>query len=317
MAARPLSSATIAFGLVSIPVKLYSAAESAASVHFNQIDRRDGSRIKQQLVSAKTGEIVPKDEIVKGYEFSKNQYVLFTAEELKALEVSASYSIKVDEFVPAESVDRIYFDKAYYLAPDKGGAGAYALFSEALKATKRVAIGRYAARGRQYLIAVRPKDGGLLLEQLHYADEIRSFSEIPLDKVEIKDAELALAKMLIDQLTSEKFEPTRYHDEVRESVLALIERKVQGESISVAPAEEPEHKIVDLMEALKASLKAAGDRKAPHGAARASSGETAAAAAAASAPAREDAPPGAEAEVAPSSVKPKAKKATKKKRAVG
>jgi DNA end-binding protein Ku len=260
-----LSSATIAFGLVSIPVKLYSAAESAASVHFNQIDRRDGSRIKQQLVSAKTGEIVPKDEIVKGYEFAKNQYVLFTAEELKALEVSASQSIKVDEFVPADSVDRIYFDKAYYLAPDKGGAGAYALFSEALKETKRVAIGRYAARGKQYLVAVRPKDGGLLLEQLHYADEIRSFGEIPLDKVEIKDAELSLAKMLIDQLTSEQFEPARYHDEVREKVLALIERKVQGESISVAPAEEPEHKIVDLMEALKASLKAAGDRKSPHG----------------------------------------------------
>ncbi|HEU4617214.1 MAG TPA: Ku protein [Gammaproteobacteria bacterium] len=293
MAARPLSSATIAFGLVSIPVKLYSAAESAASVHFNQIDRRDGSRIKQQLISAKTGEIVPKDEIVKGYEFAKNQYVLFTAEELKALEVTASSSIKVDEFVPADSVDRIYFDKAYYLAPDKGGAGAYALFSEALKVTKRVAIGRYAARGRQYLVAVRPKDGGLLLEQLHYADEIRAFSEIPLDKVEIRDAELQLAKMLIDQLTSEKFEPTRYRDEVREQVMALIERKVQGESISVAPTEQPEHKIVDLMEALKASLSAAGERKAPHGA---------------SVPA--------EAEASESNAKPKAKKATRKKRAV-
>jgi DNA end-binding protein Ku len=295
MAARPLSSATIAFGLVSIPVKLYSAAESAATVRFNQIDRRDGSRIKQQLISARTGEIVPKDEIVKGYEFAKNQYVLFTGEELKALEAAASQSVKVDEFVPADSVDRIYFDKAYYLSPDKGGAGAYALFAEALRATGRVAIGRYAARGHQYLVAIRPKDDGLVLEQLHYADEVRDFGEIPIDKVEIKSSELELAKMLIGQLANEKFEPAHYHDEVREQVMALIERKVQGESISVAPTEQPEHKIVDLMEALKASLNAAGERKAAQPAkGRGGAGER---------------------EAAETQAKPKAKKVAKKKRA--
>jgi len=174
MAARALGSATIAFGLVSIPVKLYSAAESASQIRFNQIDQRDGSRVKQQLVSAKSGELVPKEEIVKGYEFAKGQYVLFTKEELKAIEVVSSYTIDIEEFVPAGSVERIYFDKAYYLGPDKGGARAYQLLSKALEETGRIAIGRYAARGKQHLIMVRPvgdgERGGLLLEQLYYAD---------------------------------------------------------------------------------------------------------------------------------------------------
>lgn len=254
MAARPIGSATIAFGLVSIPVKLYSAAESAAAVRFNQIDKRDGSRVKQQLVSSKSGEVVPKDEIVKGYEFAKNQYVLFTKEELKALEVAATYTIDVDEFVPDGSVERIYFDKAYYLSPDKGGARAYGLLATALKETGRVAIGRYAARGRQHLVMVRPKENGLMLEQLHYADEIRAFSQIGVEDVEVKKPELDLAKQLIDQLASERFDPTTYHDEVRAQMMTLIERKVEGEDISVAPTEQPEHKIVDIMEALKASL---------------------------------------------------------------
>lgn len=261
MAARPLGSATIAFGLVSIPVKLYSAAESAAAVHFNQIDRRDGSRVKQQLISAKTGELVPKDEIVKGYEFSKGQYVLFTKEELKALEVSATYMIDIDEFVPDGSVDRIYFDKAYYLGPDKGGARAYHLLAAALSESGRIGVGRYASRGRQYLVMVRPKENGLMLEQLHYADEIRAFGEVPLEEVEVKPAELELAKQLIAQTTTETFDATKYHDDVRRQVLAMIERKVEGEDISIAPTEKPEHKVIDIMEALKASLSATDKRK--------------------------------------------------------
>lgn len=261
MSARPLGSATIAFGLVSIPVKLYSAAESAATVRFNQIDRRDGSRIRQQLISAKTGEVVPKEEIVKGYEFARGQYVLFTDEELKALEVSATYTIDIEEFVPDGSVDRIYFDKAYYLGPDKGGARAYRLLAEALKATGRIAVGRYAARGRQHLVLVRPKDKGLLLEQLHYADEVRDMSEVPVEDVDVKKAELELARQLIEQGASETFDPKRYRDEVREQIMALIQRKVEGEDISIAPAAKPEHKIIDLMEALKASLNATDKRK--------------------------------------------------------
>jgi len=273
MPARALGSATVAFGLVSIPVKLYSAAESAATVRFNQIDQRDGSRIKQQLISAKTGEVVPKDEIVKGYEFAKGQYVLFTPDELKALEAATTYTIDIEEFVPDGSVDRIYFDKAYYLGPDKGGARAYQLLSRALEDTGYVAIGRYAARGQQHLVMVRPvADGdkrGLLLEQLHYADEIRAFAEVPVEDVEVKAAELELATKLIEQGASEGFDPKGYRDEVRARVMELIQRKVEGEDISVAPTEAPEHKIIDIMEALKASLNAADERKPAVGAAKA------------------------------------------------
>lgn len=261
MPARPLGSATIAFGLVSIPVKLYSAAESAATVRFNQIDRRDGSRIKQQLISSGSGEIVPREDIVKGYEFAKGQYVLFSPEEIKALEVAATYTIDVDQFLPDGAVDRIYFDKAYYLGPDKGGARAYHLLAEAMRETGRVALGRYAARGRQHLVLVRPKEKGLLLEQLHYADEVRSFSEVPLEEVEVKESELKLAKQLIDQAATDTFDPTTYRDEVRDQMRALIQRKVEGEDITIAPAAQPERKIIDLMEALKASLNATDKRK--------------------------------------------------------
>ena len=261
MAARPLGSATIAFGLVSIPVKLYSAAESAATVSFNQIDRRDGARIKQQLISSKSGEIVPKEEIVKGYEFAKDQYVLFTKDEIKALEVAATYMIDINEFVPDGSVERIYFDKAYYLGPDKGGARAYHLLAQALKTSKRIGVGRYAVRGRQHLVMVRPKENGLMLEQLHFADEVRAFSEVPLEEVEVKPAELELAKQLIAQGARDDFDPKSYRDEVREQIMAMIQRKVEGEDISIAPTEKVEHKIIDIMEALKASLSSADKRK--------------------------------------------------------
>jgi DNA end-binding protein Ku len=261
MAARPLGSATIAFGLVSIPVKLYSAAESAATVSFNQIDRRDGARVKQQLISSKTGEIVPKEEIVKGYEFAKDQYVLFTKDEIKALEVAATYMIDINEFVPDGSVERIFFDKAYYLGPDKGGARAYHLLAQALKATKRIGVGRYAVRGRQHLVMVRPKENGLMLEQLHFADEVRAFGEVPLEEVEVKAAELELAKQLIAQGARDNFDPKSYRDEVRDQIMALIQKKVEGEDISIAPTEKVEHKIIDIMEALKASLNAADKRK--------------------------------------------------------
>lgn len=262
MPARALGSATIAFGLVSIPVKLFSAAESASTIRFNQIDRRDGARVKQQLISSNSGDVVPKEEIVKGYEFAKGQYVLFNPDELKALEIAATYMIDIDHFLPDGTVDRIYFDKAYYLGPDKGGARAYHLLAEALKETGRIAVGRYAARGRQRLVLVRPKESGLLLEQLHYADELRAFSEVPLEEgVEVKKEELVLAKQLIDQAASDTFDPTGYRDEVRDKMMAMIERKIDGEDISVAPTEQPEHKIVDIMEALKASLNESDNRK--------------------------------------------------------
>jgi DNA end-binding protein Ku len=261
MPARALSTATISFGLVSIPVKLYSAAESKAALAFNQIHKKDGSRVKQQLISSRTGEVVPREEIVKGYEFAKDQYVLFEAEELKALEAAATHTIDITEFLKAEQIERRYLDKVYFLGTDKGGARAYKLLAQVLVDTGRVAVGKYAARGKQYLVMVRPMENGLVMEQLHYPDELRAFSEVPIEDATVKPAELALATQLVEQAASDEFKPENYKDEVRERMLALIQRKVEGEDITVAPTAEPEHKIIDIMEALKASL-AAGKKPA-------------------------------------------------------
>ncbi|MEO0971532.1 MAG: Ku protein [Pseudomonadota bacterium] len=256
MAARAIASASISFGLVSIPVKLFAAVDSTHAIRFNQIHSKDGSRIKHQQVSAKTGEPVPRDEIVKGFEFAKDQYVLFSPEELKALEATADQTIDVNEFIKAEQVDHIMVDKAYFLGPDKGGARAYSLMANALRETGRAAIGRYAARGRQHLVMVRPYQDGLLLEQLHYSQELRSFEDIGFEPAEVREGELELAMKLIEQGASEEFAPQQYKDEVRERMMELIERKVAGEDISVSPAEHADDKIIDIMEALKASIAA-------------------------------------------------------------
>ena len=246
---------------MSIPVKLYSAAESKAALAFNQIHKKDGSRVKQQLISSRSGDVVPREEIVKGYEFAKDQYVLFEAEELKALEAAATHTIDITEFLKAEQVERRYLVKVYYLGTDKGGARAYKLLSKVLVDTGRVAIGKYAARGKQYLVMVRPMENGLVMEQLHYPDELRALSEVPIEEATLKPAELKLATQLVEQAASDEFKPEIYKDEVRERMLALIQRKVEGEDITLAPTAEPEHKIIDIMEALKASLNSADKRK--------------------------------------------------------
>ena len=254
--ARPIAGATISFGLVSIPVRLYPATQSKAGVSFNLLHKKDGSRLKQQYVCAQDGEIVSRDDMVKGYEFAKDQYVTFTPDELKALEEKATQSIDIDAFVPLSAIDPIYFEKPYYLGPEKGGDKAYLLLAEAMQETGRAALARYAARGKQYLVMLRPSSDGraLILQELLYADEVRSMSEVPLPDGEVREAELKLAKQLIDQIASETFEPSKYHDEVRERIHADIERKVQGHDISEsAPAPEPA-RIIDLMAALKASL---------------------------------------------------------------
>jgi len=261
MPARALSTATISFGLVSIPVKLYSAAEPKSALSFNQIHKKDGSRVKQQLISSRSGEVVPREEIVKGYEFAKDQYVLFEPEELKALEAAATHTIDIVEFLKSDQIERRYLDKVYFLGTDKGGARAYKLLAQALVETGRIAIGKYAARGKQYLVMVRPMENGLVMEQLHYPDELRSFAEVPIEDAAVKPAELKLAQQLIEQAATDAFHPEAYKDEVRERMLALIERKVEGEDITVAPTAEPEHKIIDIMEALKASLAAGASRK--------------------------------------------------------
>jgi DNA end-binding protein Ku len=253
MPPRAIGTATISFGLVSVPVSLYSASESSATVSFNMVHKSCGTRLKQQYICPKEGEVVERDEIAKGYEFAKGQYVLFTPEEIKALDEKATNSIDIAEFVPLTAVDRIYLEKVYYLGPDKGGDRAYRLLGEALKTTGKAAVGQYSARGKQHLVLVRPLDGVLVMEQLHYPAELRPAGEVPHPETPVKEAELALAEQLIAQTSTDEFRPESYHDTVRERVLEAIQRKVEGQEIT-AEAAPPETKIIDLMDALKASL---------------------------------------------------------------
>ena len=265
MSAHPIGSATLSFGLVSVPVKMFSTGEASAAISFNWLHKKDGARLKQQYVCSKDSAKVEKDEMVKGYEFSKGQYVIFSPEELKALEEKSTNAIEVAEFVPAKQVDRVYVEKSYFLGPDKGGERAYRLLAEALKQTGRVAVGQYAARGKQYVVSVRPERDGLVMEQLRYANEVRRIDDVPIPKVDLKKPELQLAVQLVEQASSEAFKPENYEDNVRKRVLEQIQRKVEGKEITEEPAEAPKTQIIDLMEALKASLKgkgaAGGERK--------------------------------------------------------
>jgi len=284
--ARAIAGATISFGLVSIPVKLYSATQASAGISFNLLHAKCGTRVKQQYICPRDNELVARDEMVKGYEISKDQYVTFTPEELKALEERATETIDIAQFVPVSSIDPVYFDKAYYLSAEKGGEKAYMLLTEAMRESGRAALARYAARGKQYLVMVRPtveKPGGLVLQQLLYADEVRPLSEVPLPDGDVREPELKLARQLIDQIASETFEPTLYHDDVRERIQTDIKRKMEGQDIATAEPEPQPARIIDLMEALKASLAAApqtpaaahdDDRKGAHrGAAHADKAE--------------------------------------------
>lgn len=255
MPARTIASATISFGLVSVPVNLYSSSESKSSVSFNMLHKKCNSRLKQQYTCPKDNEIVTRDDTVKGYEFAKDQYVVLTTEELKALEEKATQTIDVIEFVPLAKVDREYLEKVYYLGPDKGGDRAYRLLCEALRETGRAALGQYSARGQQYLVLLRPLNGVLVMEQLHYADELRPTTEVPVPAGDVKPTELALAKQLIEQTANDEFEPHKYKDTVRERVLETIQRKIEGQDITSSDVTgDSGGKIIDLMEALKASL---------------------------------------------------------------
>jgi len=255
MAARSIGSLTISFGLVAIPVKLYTATQSANAISFNLLHKTCGSRLKQQYICLKEGVVVERDEIVKGYEFAKDQYVMFAPEEIKALEEAGTHAIEISEFVPIEAVDPVYYDKTYYLSPDKGAAKPYALLTEALKEAKLCAVGRWAARGKSYLVLLRPVGDVLTMQQLHFATDVRPSTEVEVPKTEVKPAELKLARQLIDQQTSATFDPTAYTDEVRARIQAEIQKKVEGQEISVSEAQpETGGKVIDLMEALRASL---------------------------------------------------------------
>jgi DNA end-binding protein Ku len=254
MAARSIASLTVSFGLVSIPVKLFSATEASRAISFNLLHKACGSRVKQQYFCVKEEVPVAREDMAKGYEFAKDQYVMFTPEELKALEEAGTHTADIAEFVPLDSVDPVYFDKAYYLAPDKGGAKPYALLARALRESKRCALGRWAARGKQYIIMIRAVDDGLVMQQLLYAGEVRSMKDIEIPKTEVRDVELKLAQQLIEQQAVDKFDPSAYTDEVRGRVEAAIEKKVEGQEITLAEAPEQGAQVIDLMEALRASL---------------------------------------------------------------
>jgi DNA end-binding protein Ku len=254
MAARAIASGTISFGLVSIPAKLYTAAHSE-QVSFNMIHKKCGGRVKQQYICpTDSNEVVERTDMTKGYEHAKGQYVLFNEEELKAFEAERSNAIEITEFVPLESVDFIHVEKSYFLGPDKGGDKAYVLLSESMKKKKVVAVGRWAARGKEQLVIVRPYEDGLILHQLFYANEVRSFEEIDGPaKLTFTEKERELALKLIDQLTSDAFEAEKYHDTYSDKVREAVEQKVAGQEITIAP-EAPRAQIIDLFDALKKTL---------------------------------------------------------------
>ncbi len=256
MAARAIGSGTVSFGLVSIPVKVFTTSESSESLHFNMLHAKCGSRLKQQYICPKDEEIVSRDDTARGYEFSKGQYVTLSDEEYKALLEVGSNAISLVEFVPSEKVDPVYFDKTYYLGPDKGGERAYRLLAEAMKRTGLVGLAKYAARGKQYVVMMRPnEDGGLVMHQLRYADEVRSFSEIEVPEAPAaSQAELELAMQIIKQIATDEFRPEQYADEVKARMLELIGEKIKGKEITTAPEEAPRAQVIDLMEALKRSL---------------------------------------------------------------
>jgi len=257
MTARAIGNANISFGLVSIPVKLYSAANASAGISFNLLHAKCGSRLKQQYICPKEDNVVvPRDEMTKGYEFSKDQYVLFSPDELKALEEESTQQVDVTEFVPISAVDPVYYDKAYYLGPEKGGSKAYWLLSKALSGTGRVALAKYAARGKQYLVMIRPVEGGLVMQQLLYADEVRPISEVELGQEEVKDSELKLATMIIEQRATDRFQPEHYEDDVKKRIQEQLQKKIEtGQEISSSPKPKT-GEVIDLMEALRRSLAA-------------------------------------------------------------
>jgi len=262
--ARSIASLTISFGLVAIPVKLYSATISSERLSFNLLRQKDGSRVKQQYVAVNDGALVERAEMTKGYEFTKGQYVMFSAEELKALEDTTTHTIDITQFVPLESVDPVYFDGTYYLAPDKGGAKPYSLLATALKKARQCAVGRWISRGKEHIVILRPMDDGLAMHQLHFKAEVRTIKELGVEAAPVSDAELKLANQLIEQLAAKRFDPNEYVDEHRGRVEAAIQRKVEGKEVSFAeaPVTNAGTNVVDLMEVLKASLNARGSKAA-------------------------------------------------------
>lgn len=260
MAARSIGSGTISFGLVSIPIKLYTAT-SPKSVSFNMLHKACGSRLKQQLICATENVVVERSDTLRGFEYARDQYVKFTDEELKALESARTDTLELVEFVPADTVDFLYIEKTYFLGPDKGGDRAYRLLSESLERAKRLAVGRFAQRGKDNLVLVRPYKKGLMLHECYYADEVRSFDDVETGGAfEWKPIELELAEKIIGQLERDTFEPERFRDTYADRVREAVEKKIAGEEVMTAP-EAPKAQIIDLLEALKRSVAQVNEAK--------------------------------------------------------
>jgi DNA end-binding protein Ku len=258
MASRPIGSGNISFGLVSIPVKLFSATRSRA-VSFNLLHAKDQSRIQQKIYCPVDDAIIDRSELVRGFEFEKGRYVTFTDEELKNLEARNEHSIEITEFLPLERVDPLYFEESYYLGSEPNAAKAYRLLADAMSQSGRVALGRYTMRGKEHLVLIRPFGKGLMLHTVYYSDEVRPAEDVDQATNEpVKEAELTLAKRLIDELTQENFDPSKYHDQYRERVLEMAQQKVAGQQVTEAPPEPRRGQVIDLMSALKASLEKRG-----------------------------------------------------------
>lgn len=263
MAARPIASGIVSFGLVAVPVKLYPATRSK-SLSFNMLHKKDRSRLKQQYVCGACGDVVERDDTVRGYEYAKGEYAVFSEDELATLEQKSDRSIEIEQFVPIEKVDPVYFDKAYLLGPDKGGHKPYRLLAAAMRESGKCAVAKFSTRGKQQLVLLREAERGLVLHTLFYADEVRSFADVELgDEVATKPAEVDLAVKLIDQLAADRFDASLYEDEYRKAALAMIERKIEGKEVVSLPAQAPRAQVIDLMDALKQSLATQRGRSRP------------------------------------------------------
>jgi DNA end-binding protein Ku len=255
MAARSIATASITFGLVTVPVRIYPAVRQSAGLSFHLLHDKDHARLKQQYICPEDGDVVARKEMVKGFEYKKGKYVVFTDEELKALDQQATSGIEITEFVPRDAVDPVYYERTYYLGPDKGGEKGYSLLARAMATVDEAALAKYAARGKSYLVLVRSTGERLFMQQLYLSDEVRDIGEVPLEVRRSTEAEVKLARQLIEQITTGKFEPEKYEDEVRKRIEKLIAQKLEGKDLSAAaPAERPPAEVIDLMEALKASL---------------------------------------------------------------
>ncbi len=253
-----MATGTISFGLVSIPVKLYSTSVTGSKIGLNWVNPATGSRVRMRYWDPTTDELIDRSDLVKGYEFAKGQFVLFSEEELEEIVFKATHAIEIKEFVPLEQVDPIHYEKAYYLGSNVGGERPYQLLATVMREKNRAALATYAARGKNYLVLLRPYQTGLIMQQLRYSEEIRSFEEIPVGEAVINESELELAMQIVDQISTDTFGPERYTDGQKQRLQEIIAQKVEGKEITAAPDEEPQAQIIDLMEALKRSLAASG-----------------------------------------------------------